>query len=146
MFTEKVTALLELSDQERYTMSYDYFELIENNYMNNNNVLLFFSNVHVWKTYNALFIIRTLVKYMIETGSEYQFLQNFEAIPTTVQGNNDVETVNKKNLGDVAVHIDGASAKEAAAKNSVINKFVDGSKFEAFVDAIVNMIVVIPVK
>lgn len=114
--------------------------------MNNNNVLLFFSNVHVWKTYNALFIIRTLVKYMIETGSEYQFLQNFEAIPTTVQGNNDVETVNKKNLGDVAVNIDGASAKEAAAKNSVVNKFVDGSKFEAFVDAIVNMIVVIPVK
>jgi hypothetical protein len=43
-----------------------------------------FSNVHVWQAFNALFLIRCLVKYLIETGTEFQLLQHFEAIPAEV--------------------------------------------------------------
>lgn len=74
------------------------------------------NNVQVWQTFNALFIVRTLVKYMIETCSEFQLLQQFE-----------VKAVPK----DGQVTVAGA--------------FV-GSKFEAFVEAIINLVVVIPVK
>lgn len=83
------------------------------------------NNVHVWQTCNALFIVRTLVKYMIETCSEFQLLQHFEAKSQTVPPAN------------------GTSAPVAAEeqKNSVIV-----SKFEAFVEAIINLVVVIPVK
>lgn len=55
VFLEKTSELLSLSDQE--------------------------SNMHVWQTFNALFIIRSLVKYINETGSEFQLLQHFEAMP-----------------------------------------------------------------
>lgn len=75
------------------------------------------NNVHVWQTFNALFIIRTVVKYMIETCSEFQLLQQFEA-----------KAVPKEGQPPVA---EGA--------------FI-GSKFEAFVEAIINLVVVIPVK
>lgn len=74
------------------------------------------NNLHIWQTFNALFIIRTLVKYMIETGSEFQLLQQFEAQPTVPK--------------------EGAPVAPA----------VIGSKFEAFVEAIINLVVVIPVK
>lgn len=94
MFLAKVAELLELSDQQ--------------------------NNVHVWQTFNALFIIRTLVKYMIETGSEFQLLQQFEAKP--------------------------AAPKETQNGTSAGGGPVVGSKFEAFVEAIINLVVVIPVK
>lgn len=82
---------------------------------------------------------------MIETGSEYQLLQNFEAIPIVPSGSNGIET-DKEAIADVTVNIEGASAKDVLAKNSAVNKFIDGSKFDTFVDAIVNLIIVIPVK
>lgn len=74
------------------------------------------TNVHVWQTFNALFIIRTLVKYMIETGSEFQLLQQFEAKAPLTNG-------------------------QQPALNGDC-----GSRFEAFVEAIINLVVVIPVK
>ena len=77
------------------------------------------NNVHVWQSFNAMFIVRTLVKYMIETCSEYQLLQQFEAKPKEQQNSNG----------------------QAAVPPPVV-----GSKFEAFVEAIINLIVVIPVK
>lgn len=101
VFLAKVTELLALSDSQQ-------------------------NNVHVWQTFNALFIIRTLVKYMIETCSEYQLLQQFEAKPTP-----------------------GAPQEGAGQQNgssaATQSPFV-GSKFEAFVEAIINLVVVIPVK
>lgn len=92
------------------------------------------SSIHVWQAFNALFIIRTLVKYMIETGSEYQLLQQFESIPIKLE--NSDETTNTS----ISV------ADENNSKNNLITKIVDGSKFETFFDALVSIIVVIPVK
>lgn len=97
--------------------------------------------MQVWQTFNGLFIIRCLIKYIIETGSEYQLLQHFEALP------------NDNKLASTEIN-DGAttSATATAATNDV--EFspnisiipIDGCKFESFFDAVVNMIVVIPVK
>lgn len=77
------------------------------------------SNVHVWQAFNALFIIRSLLKYIVETGSEFQLLQHFEAVSGAPMNGNKVE-------GDAPL--------------------LDGSTFESFLNAIVNAIVVIPVK
>lgn len=105
VFLAKVTELLALSDSQQ-------------------------NNVHVWQTFNALFIIRTLVKYMIETCSEYQLLQQFEAKPTP--------GAPQEGAGQQNGSSGGASA-------AIQSPFV-GSKFEAFVEAIINLVVVIPVK
>lgn len=83
-------------------------------------ICMAYSSQHVWHAFNALFIIRCLVKYVIETGSEYQLLQNFEAIPS-------------------------AEPNQPNEQGSVPYQ-VDGSKFERFFDAVVQLIVVIPVK
>lgn len=68
---------------------------------------------------------------MIETGSEYQLLQHFEAMPVNPSGRADESSVNIEN--DVL-------------EPKPIVVAVDGSKFEAFFDAIVNLIIIIPVK
>ncbi|XP_040167386.1 dymeclin [Anopheles arabiensis] len=101
------------------------------------------SNVHIWHAFNALFIIRCLVKYMIETGSEYQLLQHFEALP--VQAADSVETPSDGTAAgtSTAIPIDMRAVEETKA---AVAKLVDGSKFETFLEALVNIIVVIPVK
>lgn len=87
--------------------------------------------MHIWQTFNALFIIRCIVKYLIETGTEYQLLQHFEAMPSV----------------SVSLPPNGAVAIEAGENASVRSMpIVDGSKFESFFDAIVNLLVIIPVK
>lgn len=68
---------------------------------------------------------------MIETGSEYQLLQHFEAIPVNPSGRSDESSIN--------IVSDVLEPKPIAVA-------VDGSKFEAFFDAIVNLIIIIPVK
>lgn len=117
IFIGKVSELLELSDQE--------------------------NNFHIWQTYNALFIIRTLVKYMIETSSEYQLLQHFEAIPVNEVTGVEEAAGSTAVKDTTAVLVDGA---QTPIKVSAVKKVVDGSKFEAFVEAVVNIIVIIPVK
>ncbi|XP_052893822.1 dymeclin isoform X2 [Anopheles moucheti] len=101
------------------------------------------SNVHIWHAFNALFIIRCLVKYMIETGSEYQLLQHFEALP--VQASDIDSTSNEANAAgtSTAIPIDVRAIEET---KSAVAKLVDGTKFETFLEALVNIIVVIPVK
>lgn len=94
------------------------------------------STVHIWQAFNALFIIRCLVKYMIETGSEYQLLQHFEALP--VQQHDDGEVVEQ---GSEAVTVTVTGETRTA-----LAKLIDGTKFETFLEALVNIIVVIPVK
>lgn len=69
---------------------------------------------------------------MIETGSEYQLLQHFEAIPVNPSG---------KKTDESAVNIESD-----VLEPKPIVVAVDGSKFEAFFDAIVNLIIIIPVK
>lgn len=93
------------------------------------------SSLHIWQTFNALFIIRCIIKYLIEIGSEYQLLQHFEAIAT-----------------ELAVSPD-AVASVAAICIDIIDKpktqlscNVDGSKFESFFSAVVNLLVIVPVK
>ncbi|XP_037949456.1 dymeclin-like [Teleopsis dalmanni] len=115
VFLEKVSELLSLSDQE--------------------------SNRHIWQTFNALFIIRCLVKYIIETGSEFQLLQHFEAIP-----NAELLRAEEEAAAAGAPPESTAIAVEAVEDTTKTNIVVDGSKFETFIDAIVNLIVVIPVK
>ncbi|XP_053662969.1 dymeclin [Anopheles marshallii] len=101
------------------------------------------SNVHIWHAFNALFIIRCLVKYMIETGSEYQLLQHFEALP--VQASDIDSTSNEAYAAgtSAAISIDVRAVEETKA---AVAKLVDGTKFETFLEALVNIIVVIPVK
>lgn len=89
--------------------------------------------MHIWQTFNALFIIRCIVKYLIETGSEYQLLQHFEAMP-----NNFMETTSN------GEQLTTNTNDEDKTKQSV--RPVDGSKFETFFDAIVNLLIIIPVK
>ncbi|TDG51733.1 hypothetical protein AWZ03_001793 [Drosophila navojoa] len=114
VFFEKATELLSLSDQE--------------------------SNMHVWQTFNALFIIRTLIKYINETGSEFQLLQHFEALPNAelVKAAEEQQQQQQQQVASIAIE-----ATEQAPLAAVI---VDGAKFETFIDALVNLIVVIPVK
>lgn len=125
VFLTKVSELLSLSDQE--------------------------SNMHIWQTFNALFIIRSLVKYIIETGSEFQLLQHFEAIPNEELLKAEAEALAAGAPAEstaIAVeateHDDAAATIKAAAAAAAV--LVDGSKFETFIDAIFNLIVVIPVK
>lgn len=119
VFLEKVAELLSLSDQE--------------------------SNLHIWQTFNALFIIRTVIKYIIETGSEFQLLQHFEAIPNEELLKAEEANLTAVTAENVAIGMEANGNDEAAAAiNTAV--MVDGSKFETFIDAIVNLIVVIPVK
>ncbi|KAH8277900.1 hypothetical protein KR018_009896 [Drosophila ironensis] len=118
VFLEKTSELLSLSDQE--------------------------SNMHVWQTFNALFIIRTLVKYINETGSEFQLLQHFEALPSAELLQAAVERQLQTPAEGATIAIE---ATEQASPGAVqVPVIVDGSKFETFIDALVNLIVVIPVK
>lgn len=94
-----------------------------------------FSSPHVWQTFNALFIIRSTIKYLIEIGSEYQLLQHFEAIPTQ------------------SALVPDAAGAAAATCIDIVDKpatqltcTVDGSKFESFFNAVVNLLVIVPVK
>ncbi|XP_017044759.1 dymeclin [Drosophila ficusphila] len=116
VFLEKTSELLSLSDQE--------------------------SNMHVWHTFNALFIIRSLVKYINETGSEFQLLQHFEAMPSAELLQAALEQQQQTPAESATIAME-ATEQSAAAALPVI---VDGSKFETFIDALVNLIVVIPVK
>lgn len=120
VFLDKVSELLSLSDQE--------------------------STMHIWQTFNALFIIRSLVKYINETGSEFQLLQHFEAVPTpeALSGSNDGEDNRENESTAIAIEAKDDSHHGHQKPNALIA--IDGSKFETFFDAIVNLIVVIPVK
>lgn len=143
VFLRRTAELLSLSDQE--------------------------SNLHIWYTFNAMYIIRTIIKYIIETGSEFQLLQHFEAMPgedlllmetsNSMESNsnemeNPIESKSKTvidihsndiadNTSTAATENTTATLNAAALAASVL---VDGSKFEIFIDALVNIIVVIPVK
>uniref|UniRef100_A0A2M4BFM6 Dymeclin n=1 Tax=Anopheles marajoara TaxID=58244 RepID=A0A2M4BFM6_9DIPT len=103
------------------------------------------SNVHIWHAFNALFIIRCLVKYMIETGSEYQLLQHFEALPVQRpdEGTDSATGSSSADPNSTTIAIDARVVEETKA---AVAKLVDGTKFETFLEALVNIIVVIPVK
>lgn len=92
------------------------------------------SSVHIWQTFNALFIIRCTVKYLIETGSEYQLLQHFEAIPTLIPAE-----IAKNDTAQINV-------EDTTTSQAQVVRPVDGSKFESFFDAVVNLLIIIPVK
>lgn len=96
-----------------------------------------FSSLQVWQTFNGLFIIRCLIKYIIETGSEYQLLQHFEALP------NDKLTTQQTATDEATTSLQ-ANEIEFTPNISIVP--IDGCKFDSFFDAVVNMIVVIPVK
>lgn len=96
----------------------------------------FFSNMHIWQIFNALFIIRSVVKYTIETGSEFQLLQHFEALPDP--------SVTHENEQNQQIEIAVEGQEGAVAK--VYPIVIDGNKFQSFFESIVNILVVIPVK
>lgn len=41
--------------------------------------VIFFSDMFAWQIYNALFVIRCITKYLVETVSEVQLVNHFEA-------------------------------------------------------------------
>lgn len=77
------------------------------------------------------------MKYLIETGTEYQLLQHFEAMPSIIT------STTTTNGTKITVDGDNDGTTAAAARPMPI---VDGSKFESVFDAIVNLLVIIPVK
>lgn len=46
----------------------------------------FCSNIFTWQTYNALFIIRSVCKYLVEHLSEDLLIQQFDAKPAKTEG------------------------------------------------------------
>lgn len=67
---------------------------------------------------------------MIETGSEYQLLQHFEALPRDEKAKKYEEESNVT----IVPSIDMSGVA------------IDGNKFDSFINALINLIVVIPVK
>lgn len=90
------------------------------------------SHLHVYKLYNCIFILRVIIKYILEIGSEFLLLQHFEALPKQQVDNN----------GSVSVPVDSPTTS-TAVKTS---RNIDGTKFESFLESIFNLICVIPQK
>lgn len=94
------------------------------------------SHLHVYKLYNCVFILRILIKYILEIGSEFLLLQHFEALPR-VSENNGNTTSNQQSHVSIPVE---------ASNNQTKTKIIDGTKFDAFLESIFNLICVIPQK
>lgn len=92
------------------------------------------SHLHVYKLYNCVLILRIIIKYILEIGSEFLLLQHFEALPKRQTD------VTPNNNGSVTVPIEQPSTSSAKARN------IDGTKFESFLESIFNLICVIPQK
>lgn len=86
------------------------------------------SHLHVYKLYNCVFLLRILIKYILEIGSEFLLLQHFEALPR----------VSENGSGQhVTVAVEPSQSK---------TKIIDGTKFDAFLESIFSLICVIPQK
>jgi dymeclin len=90
-----------------------------------------FSHVHVYKIYNAVYILRVLIKYILEIGGEFLLLQHFEALPRTSDTNGTQQDV---------------SVVTIETNKNPVTKVIDGTKFDAFLESIFNIICVIPLK
>jgi dymeclin len=90
------------------------------------------SLLHVYKLYNCVFILRVLIKYILEIGSEFLLLQHFEALPRVNEAN-----------GNTSEHVTVPVETNA---NQAKTKIIDGTKFDAFLESIFNLICVIPQK
>lgn len=86
------------------------------------------SHLHVYKLYNCVFLLRVLIKYILEIGSEFLLLQHFEALPRVSEKNGN---------SSVSVPVEANQSK---------TKTIDGTKFDAFLESIFNIICVIPQK
>lgn len=84
---------------------------------------------HAWQTFNALFMIRTLTKYLIETSSEYQLMQHFEAVPVVKENDSN-----------------SSAALNVENENGPTLKLVDGTRFETFYDSLVKLLALVPIK
>lgn len=91
------------------------------------------SHLHVYKLYNCAFLLRILIKYILEIGSEFLLLQHFEALPRVSENNGSSSHV------VVPVETNNSS-------NQTKTKIVDGTKFDAFLESVFNIICVIPQK
>lgn len=89
------------------------------------------SHNHVYKLYNCVLILRIIIKYILEIGSEFLLLQHFEALPKPQHADNN---------GSVTVPVDEPSTSATKARS------IDGTKFESFLESIFNLICVIPQK
>lgn len=86
------------------------------------------SHLHVYKLYNCSFILRVLIKYILEIGSEFLLLQHFEALPKASEN------------GSTDQH------QTAVPVEAIKTRTIDGTKFDAFLESIFNLICVIPQK
>ena len=93
------------------------------------------SHLHVYKLYNCVFILRVLIKYILEIGSEFLLLQHFEALPRVTETNG-----NPSNQQHVSIPVEATNAGQTKTK------IIDGTKFDAFLESIFNIICVIPQK
>lgn len=92
------------------------------------------SHLHVYKLYNCVFILRILIKYILEIGSEFLLLQHFEALPRVSENNG-----TSSQQSHVAIPLE-------TTNNQTKTRIIDGTKFDAFLESIFNLICVIPQK
>lgn len=78
-----------------------------------------------------MYVLRVLIKYILEIGSEFLLLQHFEALPKTTDSNGAAS--------EVALTIEETSKCAALS-------LIDGTKFDTFLESIFNIICVIPLK
>lgn len=75
-----------------------------------------------------MYVLRVLIKYILEIGGEFLLLQHFEALPRQLETNG-------------ATHEVSVTVEKTPA-----TKIIDGTKFDAFLETIFNIICVIPLK
>ncbi|XP_026464132.1 LOW QUALITY PROTEIN: dymeclin-like [Ctenocephalides felis] len=104
------------------------------------------SIVLIWQTFNALFVIRCIIKYLTETVSEYQMLQHFEAsdklktqkqVDNHVDNNVNANVIVDKQTQDTSTQINGVSKEN----NKGFSK-----RIESFVEDLINIIAIVPTR
>uniref|UniRef100_A0A6M2DDL9 Dymeclin n=1 Tax=Xenopsylla cheopis TaxID=163159 RepID=A0A6M2DDL9_XENCH len=106
------------------------------------------NNVLIWQTFNALFVIRCIIKYLTETVSEFQLMQHFEAKSQQHhKASNNIE--NNINANEIASeHLNGDTKTNTINDIDLIEKYKNGfsKSIESFVDDLINIIAIVPTR
>ncbi|KAI2809695.1 hypothetical protein BLOT_000846 [Blomia tropicalis] len=62
-------------------------------------------NIVVWHAYNLLFIMRSMIKYLIESITEENLVRNFKLLPTEGEKNDEIGTLMLENLLNAIIEI-----------------------------------------
>lgn len=68
------------------------------------NYICIYSIISTWQTYNALFAVRCILKYFIETVGEEEMLKHIEA-PQTTSANEALSSLRLEELFDALIEL-----------------------------------------